>query len=204
MSDTETFMAPSQCATSPDASAIDQNTGDSTNAQPRLIDQAKEQAQKVVGQTQQKAGEVIGQAKDRTKSWAEDQKSAVAQGLSDIALAVTETGENLRGRGPDTYGKYAAVTDQAAELVDNASAYLRDTSVDQMIGQVEGFGKREPMLFLVGAAALGFLAARFLKSSNRSSGQDALAYNPDRTLPVPMGAQDRGMGTNYDTTSPAG
>jgi vacuolar-type H+-ATPase subunit H len=199
MADTDTATFPSATKTAPTTSG---GGGAPSTDQPPLIDQAKQQAQKVVEQTQQKAGEVLGQAKDRTKSWAEDRKSEVAQGLSDVAHAVLQTGESLRGQGADTYGKYAEITDQAANLVDKASGYLRDTSVDRMIGEVESFGKREPVLFLVGAAALGFMAARFLKSSGRAAGQGA--YNPDRSLPVPMDEQNLGVGTNYGTTSPAG
>jgi hypothetical protein len=108
----------------------------------------------------------------------------VAQSLSSVADAVIQTGQSLRGQGADT-GKVADFTDRAAEVADNAANYLRDTSVDQMIGQVEDFGRREPVLFLVGAAALGFLAARFLKSSGRSA-QSTTGYNPDRRLPVPI------------------
>jgi len=205
MSDAQFTMPQS----TPAAPTYGDTPGGDTNANPtgqpaQLMDQAKQQAQKVVEQTQQKAGEVLGQAKDRTKSWAEDQKSVVAQGLSDVAMAVMQTGENLRGRGPDSYGKYAEITDRAAEVVDKASTYLRDTSVDQMVGEVERFGKREPVLFLVGAAALGFLAARFLKSSGRSISSGETAYNPDRTLPVPIDEQNLGVGTNYGTTSAAG
>jgi len=154
---------------------------------PPLMDQAKQQAQKVVEQTQQKAGEVLDQAKTHSKSWAEDKKQAVAQSLSDVAMAVLQTGESLRGQSPDI-GKFADMTDRAAEAADKAAGYLRDTSVDQMIGEVESFGRREPVLFLIGAAAIGFMAARFLKSSGRSV-QSTPGYNPDRLLPVPSDNQ---------------
>ena len=202
MSDTQTTVSPSTPV--PDTFGGVQGSNSNGSQPAQFVDQAKQQAQKVVEQTQQKAGEVLDQAKDRTKSWAEDQKSAVAQGLSDVALAVMQTGENLRGRGSEAYGKYAEITDHAAGMVDKASSYLRDTSVDQMVGEVERFGKREPVLFLVGAAAIGFLAARFLKSSGQSASTGAAAYNPDRSLPVPIDQQDGGVGTYYGTTSAAG
>lgn len=173
-----------------------------TGSSAPVMEQAKQQAQKVVEQTQQKAGEVLDQAKNQTKSWAEERKQAMAQSLSTVADAVMQTSESLRGQGSDT-GKVADFTDRAAEYADKAAGYLRDTSVDQMIGQVEDFGRREPVMFLVGAAALGFLAARFLKSSSRSV-QGVYSYNPDRRLPVPVDEQNRGVGTNYDATTPAG
>ena len=135
-------------------SATNNKGGANSRSSPTADDQAKEQAKKVVEQTQ-KAGEVLDQAKNQTKSWAEDRKQAVAQSLSDIAVAVMQTGDSLRGQNPDT-GNIADMTDRAAEAADKFAGYLRDTSVDQMIGEVESFGRREPVLFLFGAAAIGF------------------------------------------------
>jgi len=191
---TNTFQS-----TTPTIDAGSTNNSDYTTSPAPVMEQAKEQAKKVVEQTQQKAGEVLDQAKTQTKSWAEDRKQAVAQSLSDVAVAVMQTGENLRGKGSGT-GKVAEMTDYAAEVTDKAASYLRDTSVDQMIGEVESFGRREPMLFLVGAAALGFLAARFLKSSGRAANV-ADWQNPDRTLPVPIDTQSQGVENDYDGTS---
>ncbi len=184
MSDTDTILSESPTA---DVAGSAPGRENGANTSPPLMDQAKQQAQKVVEQTQQKAGEVLDQAKTHSKSWAEDKKQAVAQSLSDVAVAVLQTGESLRGQSPDI-GKFADVTDRAAEAADKAASYLRDTSVDQMIGEVESFGRREPMLFLIGAAAIGFMAARFLKSSGRSS-RGTPGYNPDRLLPVPANNQ---------------
>jgi vacuolar-type H+-ATPase subunit H len=223
MSDTQTTGSPSMPppATAPGAPSDNTNTASA----PPIIDQAKQQAQKVVEQTQQKAGEVLGQAKDRTKSWAEDQKTTAVQHLTDVAQAVHQTGESLRQQNPD-YNMYAEITSRAADAVERASGYLRNTSVDQMINEVERFGKQEPVLFLVSAAALGFLAARFLKSSGHNVSGGTPEYNPDRSLPVPIDAQDQGqnwgqgqnlgqgrdsgqgqdlgIGTQYGTTSAAG
>ena len=199
MSDTDTTMFQSTAANSNGgAFGADANSG----SPAPVIEQAKQQAQKVVEQTQQKAGEVLDQAKTHTKSWAEDRKQEVAQSLSDVAVAVMQTGDSLRGQGAST-GKVADMTDRAAEITDRAASYLRDTSVDQMIGEVESFGRREPMMFLVGAAALGFLAARFLKSTGRVA-ENGMAYNPDRSLPVPTNEAYGGVGNSYDATSPAG
>ena len=199
MSNTDTSVFQS---TAPFVNGGSPNTDGNTGSHAPVIEQAKQQAQKVVEQTQQKAGEVLDQAKVQTMSWAEDRKQDMAQSLSDVAVAVLQTGESLRGQSPSN-SKVAEVTDRAAEITDRAASYLRDTSVDQMIGEVEGFGRSEPVLFLVGAAALGFIAARFLKSSGRNA-QIAAGYNPDRSLPVPINEQNVGVGNNYDATSPAG
>jgi len=203
MSDFQTTGSPSMPPPATAPGAPPDNTNNASS--PPIIDQAKQQAQKVVEQTQQKAGEVLGQAKDRTKSWAEDQKTTAVQHLTDVAQAVHQTGESLRQQNPD-YNRYAEITSRAADAVERASGYLRNTSVDQMIDEVERFGKREPVLFLVSAAALGFLAARFLKSSGRNVSGGTPEYNPDRSLPVPMDAQDQSQnrGQNFGQSQDRG
>jgi hypothetical protein len=57
-------------------------------------------------------------------------------------------------------------TEKAAELVEGFSGYLREKNVDQLLGEVERFARRQAALFVGGAFALGFLASRFLKSSS--------------------------------------
>lgn len=173
---------------------------------PPLIDQAKQQAQKVVEQTQQKAGEVMEQARDKTKSWAEQQKCVTADSLHGVARAVRETGMHLRGQQDNPVHNYANFVEGSADAVERAAHYLRETDVDQMVGEVERFARRQPALFLGIAAALGFFAVRFLKSSGSSGSREQIGYNPDRRLPVPtqnvptQNAMNIGESTHYGTT----
>jgi len=160
-------------------------SGANGDAQAPLTEQAKQQAQKVLQQTQQKAGDVLGQTQSQIKSRLESQKGLAADGLENVALAVRQTGQHLREQEQQSLGERA---DMVAGAVENFSGYLRRTDVDQFVGGVQNFGRSQPALFLGTAFALGFLAARFLRSSSQGA-TAASGGAPDRLLPVPIDQQ---------------
>jgi ElaB/YqjD/DUF883 family membrane-anchored ribosome-binding protein len=166
-------------------------------ASPPLVEQAKQQAHRVLEQTQQKAGQAIDDARDKTKSWIDHQKEATAENLHDVADAVRATGSSLR-QGNKPVGSYADFTDGLADAVENASQYLRNTNIETVAGEVERFARRQPVAFIGIAFGLGFLAARFLKSSHANTTQGRVGINPDRSLPVVMDSQT-GAEANYGT-----
>jgi len=131
-----------------------------------MADQAKQQAQQVIQQTQQAAGQAVDKAREPVKSQLSSQKDRAAEGLGGVAQALRQTAQQLREQ---NQAPVADVTERAAQAVDGVTGYFRDHDVDQLVGEVENFARREPMLFLGGAFALGFAAARFLKSSGQGS-----------------------------------
>jgi ElaB/YqjD/DUF883 family membrane-anchored ribosome-binding protein len=139
-------------------------SGATGRADMPLIEQAKEQTQQVVQQAGQKAGQVMDQARDQVKSQLTGQKDRATDGLGTIAEALRRTGDQLRTQDQAMVGRYA---EQAAEAVEGFSEYLREKDVDDLVREVESFARRQPAVFLGSAFALGFLAARFLKSSNQ-------------------------------------
>ncbi len=161
-----------------------------------IVDQAKQQAQKVVEHTQRKAGEAIDQARVRTKGWIETQLDAAADGLDGIAGAVKDTGDQLRAHDPNNMGQVADVAASAADTVRTVSSRLRDATVDDIIRDTEQFARRQPGLFIGGAFVLGIMLARFLKSTGGSAGSSGYAPSTDRLLPVPIETQyDSPLGT---------
>src|SRR3712207_5908318 len=87
-----------------------------------------------------------------------------------IQTALRESAQQLRKQGQGSVGQYA---DRAADQVERFSTYLRETDVDEIVEEVRGFARRRPGLFLGSAAALGFFATRFLKSSSEEQGSSA-------------------------------
>src|SRR5205814_450028 len=61
--------------------------------------------------------------------------------------------------------KAAQYTNSLAQQIENLSGYFERKDVREMVRDVESFARRYPAYFIGGAVALGFLAARFLKSS---------------------------------------
>jgi hypothetical protein len=137
------------------------------NTERPLMEQAKQQTQQVLQQTQQKAGQVVEQARTQVMDQLSSQKERAAGSLESVAQALRQTGQQLREQ---NQGAVAGFAEGAADTVERFTGYLNQRNVDQMISEVENFARRQPVLFLGGAFALGFMAARFLKSSNPTDG----------------------------------
>lgn len=130
-------------------------------------EQTKQQTQQVAHQARQKAGELANQGGEQIKSQLANQKHHAAQRMMPVQTALRETAQQLRKQNQDSVGQYA---DQAASQVERFSGYLRETDADQMLAEARSFARRKPALFLGGASVLGFLGARFLKSSSQNGG----------------------------------
>lgn len=129
-----------------------------------LTEQVKQQTQQAVQQGQQYAGRAVDMARTQIKSQLAHQKDNLAVGVSDIAQIVKQSGDQIRGHGLGTLaGPYI---DQAAEKLTNFGTNIQEKDVDEVIRETEAFARVQPALFLGGAAVLGFVAARFLKSSS--------------------------------------
>jgi hypothetical protein len=103
---------------------------------------------------------------EQIRSRLADQKHQVSQRMVPVQTALRETAQQLRKQDQTTMGGYA---DRAADRVERVSGYVRETDVDQMVDEARGFARRRPAIFLGSAATLGFLVARFLKSSSQEA-----------------------------------
>lgn len=128
----------------------------------QATEQAKQQTQQLAQQARQQAGELANRGGEQVKTQLANQKHEAAQRMTPIQTALRETGQQLRKQGQGPVAQYA---DKAADQVERFSGYLRETEVDEIVDEVRGFARRRPPVFLGGAAVLGFLATRFLKSS---------------------------------------
>lgn len=77
---------------------------------------------------------------------------------------------------PDTLQDAALA--QLGAQINVIAARLQDTSVDEMVDDVALFARRNPLLFLGGAALAGFAAARFLKSEAGSQTSEDDEFDP--------------------------
>jgi ElaB/YqjD/DUF883 family membrane-anchored ribosome-binding protein len=132
------------------------------------MDSAKETAKGLYDQAKSTAGQAFGAATKRATEALDEQKGTVASGLTSVAESIKQVGENLHTNEEanpiaETAAKY---TNSLAQQIENISGYFERKDVRDMVRDVETFARRNPAYFIGGAVALGFLAARFLKSSN--------------------------------------
>jgi len=129
--------------------------------------------------------ETIGQVADTTKQQADTQRERIATGIRQVADSLRQTGDVLSEHDQNLAGDYAR---KAASQVERVAGYLGQSSIDQMVGDVEAFARREPALMLGGAFALGFLAARFLKAAGRGGSRQ---LNHQRVQYRPLTTSER-------------
>jgi hypothetical protein len=151
---------------------MDQNPGNtpggsgSSDTAGLVTEQVQSQAQQVAQQAQQAAGQVANQAKQQTTSLLASRKDQTADSLDSVAQALRQTSQQLQ----DQQGGLSQLGNTAADQVERVSQYLRSRDVNGLVSDAEGYARSNPGIFLGGALALGFVVARFLKSSPPSAG----------------------------------
>ncbi|WP_439123959.1 hypothetical protein [Marivita sp.] len=130
------------------------------------LDQAKDRATEM-------ANDAKEYAKASAKEQAESARSQAIDEIDDTAEATHAARDEF-----DTNSLQAAALDHLGAQISSVAATLRDKPVDVMADDVAVFARKNPMLFLGGAAVVGFAAARFLKSGNTAQNSDSAADDP--------------------------
>jgi hypothetical protein len=107
------------------------------------------------------AKEILADTTDRMKSAVTEQKTAGADYIDTVALAIQRAA-----------GEFEADVPQAAQYIRRAGSQLgsvanavRHRDMRELVTEVEDLARRQPALFFGGAVIVGFAALRFLKSS---------------------------------------
>ena len=85
-------------------------------------------------------------------------RGAAARGVQSTADALRSTADAL-----PTSPKVKDFADGAARMLDGTARYLRDRQPKDMLGDFHAQAKANPVAFLIGAVAVGFLAGRMLR-----------------------------------------
>jgi hypothetical protein len=98
-----------------------------------------------------------------------NQKNRATDGIGTIADAVRNTTQELRQHQHETLAEYVT---SAADQLDRLSSRLKDKDIGDLLRDAQNLARRQPVLFIGSAFALGLLGARFLKSSPPSQTRD--------------------------------
>lgn len=127
------------------------------------MDKAAEISADVKKKAEELTEETLSEAKRKTQHFADKQKGAAAQQLGGVAHAIGAAADDLDAQDRDTMAYY---TRKASENIERISNAVSENSVDEIVGSVEDFARRQPVAFLGGAVLAGFALARFAKSSS--------------------------------------
>jgi ElaB/YqjD/DUF883 family membrane-anchored ribosome-binding protein len=88
--------------------------------------------------------------------------SSAAAGIADAASRTIDEAADMASRAQDTV---AAVGQDAITKLSGAADYFREHEMKEIVSDLQGYVKTHPTQALLGAAALGFLAAVLLRRS---------------------------------------
>jgi hypothetical protein len=137
-----------------------------------VVHEAAEQARRVAAEAKTQVRYVAEDAKMQLRGQAETQASRLADGLERFQ----QQGQALLAGDRDGAGQLADYADRALASVGQLTYQLRSRSVDDLVGDLRRYAQRRPGAFLAGAAVLGFVAGRMLRSV-RDEEQDAPDYS---------------------------
>lgn len=123
---------------------------------------AQETAQDLSLQAREQVRGASGEAAERMREQVDQQSTKAGESVVAFSDATRRVGEQLRGEGKDAPARMAEL---AAERMERLGGYLRDRSGDEILRDVEDFGRRQPAALAAGGLLVGLVAARFLKAS---------------------------------------
>jgi gas vesicle protein len=143
-------------------------TGEASALAQGLKDQVTDATRHITGQAAELADSAKSLASDageKLRDTIEEQKTAGADYVSGVASAVRRAAGEFDKELPQA----AQYIRRAAEQMDGVSDALRRRDLNQLMGGVQDFARRQPTAFLGAAVLAGFAVVRFLKSSTATS-----------------------------------
>jgi hypothetical protein len=111
------------------------------------------------------ASGLLNSVKRQAASQLNAQKDRASDQLDRIANQVRQSTQRLR---QDRHDAVAVALERAVDGLERFAAGLRDRDLDDILADLERFGRRRPGLFLGSSFAAGLMLARFAKASNAS------------------------------------
>jgi ElaB/YqjD/DUF883 family membrane-anchored ribosome-binding protein len=111
------------------------------------------------------------EATDRARGFVSQGLERSAEALSNVSKLVGDTAAGLDERLGQEYGDYAR---KAASAIENTANTIASKNPDELIEDTRNFVRNSPGLAVAGAAIVGFVVARLIKSGlNRDEDDDS-------------------------------
>lgn len=130
----------------------------------------KDKAKNKMNEASAKKDEVAGKAqnmmeegKEKASEFASTAQDRADEGMNKTADGLHTAADKVRERGSEHGGAVASAADTAANAMESAENYLRDTNTAEMMDQVEAYIRKNPTQSLLIAAGVGFVLAKAFK-----------------------------------------
>lgn len=138
------------------SSSSDSNAAGSQTSQGSIVDKFRSGREQLSSQAGEKARGLVSQGLDRT-----------SEALANVARMVGDTAPGIEERLGAEYGDYAR---RAAGSIESAANSIASKDPDELIEDTRNFVRNSPGIALAGAAVLGFVVARLLKTGLAATG----------------------------------
>jgi ElaB/YqjD/DUF883 family membrane-anchored ribosome-binding protein len=145
----DTALVEEKKVAAPKGNAERRVTG-SGSAEGGLADRFREGRERIAGQAGEKARGLVTQGLERT-----------SEALANVARMVGDTAPGIDERLGEDYGDYAR---RAAGTIENVANAIAEKDPDELIEDTRNFVRNSPGIALAGAAVVGFVVARLVKS----------------------------------------
>lgn len=159
-----------------------------------VAEEAKEQARSVADTAVRQTQGVLADLGSDLATEAQSQKLRLVKGLEGISTELDEVALSSPGRVPALAGEAAARTRSLAH-------WLEHTEGRDMVRSVEDFGRRRPVMFILGSALAGVVAGRLTRGMIDDRAQEADSTDIE-AVPA-IASQPVGTGP-YDPLDPSG
>lgn len=133
-----------------------------------LKDKASSLASAVVDEAKKEGHRAVDSVREEASRLGEAQKETVANRIGDVAGTLRGASDDLRTKDERAA---ANVTDAAADHLQRFSETLSSKDLRSIVDDASDLARRYPAVFLGGAVMLGFMAARFAKSSQNTEAE---------------------------------
>jgi uncharacterized protein (DUF2342 family) len=139
-------------------------TGGAQQAVQDKTQQAKEQVQQATSSAKEQIQQATGSAQDKMRQQVDTRSTEAGHQVDSVAEAMRKASEHLSGQGNDLP---ARVAEQVAQRAEQFGRYLRESDADKILGDLEDFGRKQPLIVAAVGLAAGIAGARFLKASSQ-------------------------------------
>jgi ElaB/YqjD/DUF883 family membrane-anchored ribosome-binding protein len=162
-----------------------------------LADQAATQVQSAASSAQEKAVELKQQGRSKLGESLDERTNQAGGQARKMAQVLRQSGGQMR---EEAQGKQvASLAEGAADRMERLGSYLEQTSGNELLRDVEQFGRRRPWMVASFGLIAGLAGSRFLKASSERRYGSAQGNSDVRRSHAP--ASPRGYGETMGSAS---
>ncbi len=128
--------------------------------------QVKDQATHAVQQGQQRVSHIWEVGRAQFRGALTGQKDRAADGLGDLAQMLQQSATQMKQQGQ---AGGASIAENMGNRVSTLSDTIHGKEIEEILADTESFAREKPAVFLALASLIGFILARFLKSSGQAA-----------------------------------